>query len=183
VKILNDSVTAARALLGYKLVYETPEGRLSGYIVETEAYHQDDPASHTFRGQTVRNTPMFGPAGTVYVYFTYGMHYCMNIVTGEAGHGQGVLIRALQPIDGLAIMKRNRGMKNEVQLTNGPAKLTQALGVGREMSGTNIVQGPIHLEPGFTPEEIVQTVRIGIKQGVETPWRFYIKDNPFVSKK
>lgn len=179
---LRDCLHGARSLLGYKLVSRTPQGITSGYIVETEAYHFTDPASHSFIGRTKRNNSLFENSGTVYVYFTYGMHYCLNIVCGNRGEGQGVLIRALEPVEGMNLMIKRRNTENMKLLTNGPGKLTQALGVKIEVDGTNLIKGPISIKRGITPEEIVMTTRIGIKQAVEYPWRFYIKDNPFVSK-
>ncbi len=183
--VLDDALTAANKLLGYKLIHETPAGRLSGYIVETEAYSMEDPASHSFRGHTPRTAPMFGAAGTIYVYFTYGMHYCFNIVTGPKGHGQAVLIRAIEPLEGIEIMQRNRARGltlSKYQLTNGPAKAAQALGITAALSGTTIWDGPLRLEAGFEPEQIVQTTRVGITKAVDQPWRFYIQDNPYVSR-
>jgi DNA-3-methyladenine glycosylase len=180
---LSDSLTAARSLLGWKLVHNSPEGKTSGYIVETEAYDMEDPASHAFGGPGKRNAAMFEAAGTVYVYFTYGMHFCVNIVTGEAGHGQGVLIRALEPFEGVGLMKRRRGVEDERLLTNGPAKLTQAMGIGREHGGSNLSAGPIYLEPGVVVGEVVQTTRVGISKAVDRPWRFYVAHNPYVSKR
>ena len=175
------AVPGARALLGWKLVHDTPQGRVAGYIVETEAYRQDDPASHAFRGSTSRNAAMFEEAGTVYVYFTYGMHYCVNIVCGQKGYGEGVLIRALEPIEGLELMRERRSVSTDTQLTNGPAKLTKALGVTLEQTGSVLGEG-LHLERGFTPEMIVQTERIGISKAKEQPWRFYVSNNPYVSR-
>ncbi len=181
--LLDDSVQAAKDLLGYKLVHETSHGITSGIIVETEAYHQSDPASHTYRGQTARNSVMFGPAGFAYVYFTYGMHYCFNVVTGPAGSGQAILIRALEPLEGVAIMKHRRHTDQVHNLTNGPAKLVQAMGITKADYGANLLNnGQLRLEPGIKPAEIVTTTRIGIKQAVDQPWRFYIKGNPYVSK-
>jgi DNA-3-methyladenine glycosylase len=172
---------AAPLLLGQKLVRESPEGTTSGYIVEVEAYTYQDPASHTYKGQTLRNAAMFKEAGTIYVYFTYGMHFCLNIVTGKLGEGEGVLIRALQPVDGIELMQRRRGRTDLMQLTNGPAKLVQAMGVSRADNLTSLDNGPLRLEPGFVPEAILQTPRIGIKQAVELPWRFLVANNPYVS--
>lgn len=179
---LSDAITAAQGLLGWKLVHESSEGVTSGYIVETEAYSMEDPASHTYRGETIRNRAMFQEAGTVYVYFTYGMHYCANIVTGAKGHGQGVLLRALEPVDGIELMTRRRGLSDTARLTNGPAKLVQAMGITKEHNGTHLDRGRLRLEPGIRPSEIIQTTRIGIKKAVDQPWRFYIKDNAFVSR-
>lgn len=180
---LEDAVTAASALLGFKLIHNTPEGITSGIIVETEAYTSVDPASHTFRGLTKRNSIMFGPAGHAYIYFTYGMHYCFNIVTGPDGSGQGVLVRALEPVDGIDLMKRRRGLHNVQQLTNGPAKLVQAMGISKKDYGVNLLEGgKLRIESGDKPEKITQTTRVGIKRAVDHPWRFYISGNPFVSR-
>ena len=179
---LSDSITAAPALLGWKLVHDGPEGRVAGYIVETEAYRQEDPASHSFRGPGMRNAVMFGPAGHIYVYFTYGMHFCMNIVTGPKGRGQAVLLRALEPVEGVELMQRRRGIEDIRKLASGPARLTEALGIGREHNGLKLGSN-IRLEPGPKPENIVQTSRVGITKAIDQPWRFYIKDNPFVSRK
>lgn len=155
---------------------------MSGYIVETEAYRADDPASHSYRGLTDSNKPLFYSAGAVYVYFTYGMHYCLNIVTGVKGEGEAVLIRALEPVDGIALMKKRRKTQILNNLTNGPGKLAQAFGIDKSFNGTNIFDGPIFLQKGITPKEIAIDKRIGITKAVENEWRFYIKDNPFVSR-
>lgn len=179
---LSDAVAAARLLIGKKLVHDSLEGRTAGYIVETEAYTMDDPASHTFCGKTPRNAPMFGPAGTIYVYFTYGMHYCMNIVCGPEGYGQAVLIRALQPVEGIRLMQKRRSVSDPLRLTNGPGKLTQAMGIHSKHNNTNISSGPIRLEKGISTSKILSSARIGITRATELPWRFYIKDNAFVSK-
>lgn len=180
---LSDALTAARSLLGWQLVHETGEGVTAGRIVETEAYTMEDAASHAYGGERTRNSSMFRPAGTVYVYFTYGIHYCVNIVTGTEGHGQGVLIRALEPVQGLELMKKRRGMQDEHNLTNGPAKLVQALGITKQHNGTDIYGGRLRLEPGFTPSEIVQTTRVGISKAVDVPWRFYVAGSAYVSRK
>jgi len=180
---LSDAVTAARELLGWKLIHNSPEGVTAGYIVETEAYTMEDPASHTFGGPTKRNAAMFEEAGTIYVYFTYGMHYCVNIVTGQKGHGQAVLLRALEPADGIELMKQRRGTQISERLTNGPAKLVQAMGISKEQYGKHLTTGTLRLEPGVTPSGIVQTTRIGIKKAIDQPWRFYVAGNRFVSKR
>jgi DNA-3-methyladenine glycosylase len=152
-------------------------------IVETEAYDQTDVASHSYRGKTSRTEVMFGPAGHLYVYFTYGMHYCCNIVVGPDGHGSAVLIRAVEPIEGVEIIEERRG-KAGVEATNGPAKLCQALGIGKAMNGHDLRSGEMRLERGepIAKKDIVQTTRIGISQGKDMPWRFYIRGNPYVSK-
>lgn len=173
--------TAPR-LLGSLVSREIDGQRLVGRIVETEAYDQKDAASHSCRGETPRTRVMFGPAGRAYIYFTYGMHYCFNIVTGAEGYGCGVLIRALEPAEGLGAMQLNRG--REDQLTNGPAKLCQAFKIDMALSGHNLAEPPLQLELAeqLSNDQIVQTTRIGITKAIDTPWRFYIKDNPFVSK-
>ncbi len=142
-----------------------------------------DAASHSFKGKTPRTEIMFGPAGYLYVYFTYGMHYCVNIVTGPKDSGEAILIRAIQPVDGIELMRRRRRDRPNEQLTNGPAKFTQAMGIDRSHNGRPLQTGEeFQLLPGIKPAEIVQTTRIGISRETEKPWRFYIRDNPFVSK-
>lgn len=181
-ELLENSITAAKNLLGWKLIHKTPEGLTSGYVVETEAYHQDDPASHAFGGERPRNSVMYREPGTIYVYFIYGMYYCFNIVTGPVGRGEAVLIRAVEPIQGIELMKRRRGIDDERKLTNGPAKLVQAFGITKAHSGTMINDGALRLEPGIMSEEITQTTRIGITKAADQPWRFFITGNQFVSK-
>lgn len=157
--------------------------RLSGYIVETEAYTQDDPACHAYKGVTNRCLPLTMAAGTIYVYFTYGMHYCLNVVTGQKGRAEAVLIRALQPIEGIDTMKRRRLQDNVLNLCSGPAKLTQALGVSTKHNNKQIgKQSNLFITPGFIPGKIIRTKRIGISAGKDLPWRFYVDDNKFISK-
>lgn len=182
IEVLTDALDAAQRLLGYKLVHDSPEGKTAGIIVETEAYTAEDQASHTFRGKTARNSVMFGPAGFAYVYFTYGMHHCFNIVTGPKNSGQAVLVRALEPLEGIELMKKRRGRGGPLKLTNGPAKLVQAMGITKAHNGANLLGGSLRIEPFIKPVDIVQTTRIGIKKAIGRPWRFYIKDNPYVSK-
>ena len=174
---------AAPRILGCLLVRELDGGKAVVRIVETEAYSQEDPASHSFRGPSKRSQVMFGPAGHLYVYFTYGMHYCCNIVTGEEGFGSGVLIRAVEPVEGEDLMRANRQVAKSVQLTNGPAKLCQALLIDREFNGHDLLSPPVQLVtgPALPSENIVTTTRIGISQAVDKPWRFYERDNPYVS--
>ncbi len=152
-------------------------------IVETEAYDQTDVASHSYRGETERTRVMFGKYGHLYVYFTYGMHYCANIVTGEKGHGAGVLIRAVEPVEGIDIVEKKRN-KTGREATNGPAKLCQALGIDKMLNGHDLRSGELRLtpQPALQTSMITQTTRIGISEGKDVPWRFYITDNPYVSK-
>lgn len=183
-KILeSDSVSVARRLLGSHLVREIDGQRLAVKIVETEAYHERDPASHSYNGRTPRTDVMFGPAGHLYVYFTYGMHYCMNVVTGERGEGSAVLIRAVEPLEGEAIMRANRRGPDGVNITNGPAKLCQAMRVDRTMNGHDLHLSPLQLllQPAVPDTDIITTTRIGISKAKDEPWRFYLKDNPYVS--
>lgn len=180
------SLEAAPLLLGCYLCRQTPVGLIRVKIVETKAYHQDDPASHSYRGVTQRTAPMFEAGGRLYVYFTYGMHYCLNIVVGQTGVGEAVLVRAAEPIAGLAIMCRNRGVEDIHQLANGPGKLAQALGIKNTgLSGKILNKSSIWLEEPDEPARpagIISGPRIGIKHAVELPWRFYIKHNRFVSR-
>jgi DNA-3-methyladenine glycosylase len=180
---LSDALTAARTLLGWKLIHITAEGKTSGYIVETEAYHEDDPASHAFGGPRGRNLPMFETPGTIYVYFTYGMHYCVNIVAGKKGRGEAVLIRALEPLEGITLMHKRRGITDKYKLTNGPAKLVRAMGIDTSLNGTMINSSQLFLESGLKPRKIIQTTRIGITKASHEPWRFYIASNSYVSKR
>lgn len=179
-----DVVAVAQRLLGCELVRVLDGHELRASIVETEAYHQSDAASHSFKGETPRTSVMFGPPGRVYVYFTYGMHYCMNIVTGVVGEGSAVLIRAIEPLDGLAIMERNRKGLSGVQVSNGPAKACQALGVDKSLNGHALHEPPLQLKvrPALKPHTIVAATRIGISKDVHRLWRFYCKGNPFVSR-
>jgi DNA-3-methyladenine glycosylase len=164
-------------------------GEQSGRIVEVEAYRgAEDPASHAFRGRTARNDVMFGPAGHLYVYFTYGMHYCCNAVCGEEGVAGAVLIRALEPLSGLDVMRDRRrkvGMDDR-HLASGPAKLCQALGIDREMDGADLTDpsGSVRIvDDGVAPPiEPDAGTRIGIRMGVESPWRWWIRGNPHVSR-
>ena len=182
---LEDSaLEIAPRLLNCRLVRTIDGHQLSGRIVEVEAYDQTDAASHSYKGRTPRTDVMFGPAGHLYVYFTYGMHYCCNIVVGRPGEGAAVLIRALEPLTGLPQMQVNRHGRPESELTNGPAKVCQALAIDRSMNGHELTQAPLLLEqqPALTPSAIVQTTRIGISREQDKPWRFYVRGNAFISK-
>jgi DNA-3-methyladenine glycosylase len=174
----------APRLLGCILERQIGEDTLRVRIVETEAYDQNDVGSHSYRGQTPRTKVMFGPAGYLYVYFTYGMHYCCNIVVGPRGHGAAVLLRAVEPLTGEETMAMQRNGHTGIELTNGPAKLCQALSIDRDLNGHDLTKFPLHLyaEPALPPEKIVRSTRIGISSGKDALWRFYIKDNPYVSK-
>ncbi len=178
------SSVVAPLLLGS--ILHGPNG--SARIVETEAYGgADDAASHCYKGLTSRTEPMFGPAGVLYVYLIYGMYNCANVVTGPDGDGQAVLIRAVEPIEVTEAMKEARPKaKRAVDIANGPGKLCQALGIERTHDGLDLgaESSPIRLELGEALDEssIITTTRIGITKAVDTPWRFYIADNPWVSK-
>ena len=180
------TVELARALLGCRMVRMLDGRRLEGRIVETEAYHQNgDEAAHSFRGQTPRNRVMFGPPGNLYVYFIYGMHFCMNVVSEREGEGAAVLIRALEPLAGIEVMQSLRGPKIKgAELTNGPAKACRAFGLEREHDGLGLKGPELWLEPDDDPHNrvILCGPRIGISKSVDLPWRFFLKDNPYVSK-
>ena len=180
------SPVVAPDLLGRVLVRRLPSGeRLAARIVETEAYQEDDPASHSYRGRTARTDVMFRAPGHLYVYFTYGMHFCMNVVTGDDGEGSAVLLRAAEPLDGLQTMRRLRGTGDERLLCSGPARLAQALGIGREHNGLDLVRrGELWIGQGapVATDRIVATTRIGIRHGTERPWRFLVGGDGFVSR-
>jgi DNA-3-methyladenine glycosylase len=169
------STVAARTLIGWTLTMDGVGGR----IVETEAYDHEDPASHSFAGPTERNAVMFGPAGVIYVYRSYGIHWCMNLVC--AGPASAVLIRALEPTEGLDLMIARRGLEDPRRLCSGPGRLCQALGVTREHNGARIDRPPFDLEPG-PAVEIVVGPRIGITKAAEVAWRFGEKGSRFLSK-
>lgn len=175
---------AARRLLGCDLVRTLHDGmQLRVRIVETEAYDERDPASHTFRGPTPRNSIMYGRAGYLYVYFIYGMHHCCNIVTGPEGHGEAALIRAVQPLEGEPTMSALRQGMTGPSLTNGPAKLCATLAITSALNGHDVSMPPLQLQlnPPVPEAFITKAMRIGLKQGTKTPWRFYISDNAYVS--
>lgn len=183
-EFLNGSaVEVAPQLLGCLLERQLDGRTVRAMIVETEAYDQTDAASHSYNGKTPRTEAMFGPAGHLYVYFTYGMHYCCNIVVGEENYGAAVLIRAVEPVSGEDIMKRRRHV-NGREISNGPAKLCQALAIDRALNGHDLAYPPLTLTPRpmRSHQDIIQTTRIGITKGREMPWRFFIKDNPYVSR-
>ncbi len=181
------TLTVAKDLLGKTFVRKFGRKILAGKIVEVEAYLHNDPACHAFRGMTKRNKILFNEGGYLYVYFTYGMHYCSNIVTYKKGIGEAVLIRAIEPIDGIEVMVKNRpvGAPKMTGLTNGPAKLSQAFALQRDQSGIDLLGNEIYLLNAETvpASQIVSTTRIGIRVGVEKKWRFYIKGNEWISKK
>jgi DNA-3-methyladenine glycosylase len=154
-------------------------------IVESEAYQEDDPASHSFGGPRGRNAVMFGPAGRLYVYFTYGMHFCMNVVTGSDGEGSAVLLRAAEPVEGLEAMATRRGVTDPRLLCSGPARLTEAFGVGRQQNGMELTRASgLWLASGrpVPDHEVVAGPRIGIRLATERPWRFSIRADPWVSR-
>ena len=156
---------------------------VGGPIVEVEAYDEDDPASHGFRGRTARNAVMFGPAGFAYVYRSYGIHWCLNFVCGEPGRAEAVLIRALEPTHGLDVMRRRRGADGPRSLASGPGKLCQALGVTRAHYGLPLDEPPFELlaRPTTTPP-IATGPRIGITQATELPWRYGLEGSPYLSR-
>lgn len=175
--LATDAESAARRLLGCILEREIDGQLLRGRIIEVEAYDQTDAASHSYRGKTERTAVMFGPAGRLYVYFTYGMHYCCNVVVGEEGHGAAVLIRAIEPLSGEDVMLANRHGRGGKELVNGPAKLCQALAIDKRLNGHDLRVAPLRLLLGdpLSPDRIMITPRIGISQAKDVPWRFVLQ--------
>jgi DNA-3-methyladenine glycosylase len=160
-------------------------GETAGRIVETESYHMEEPACHAFAGVTERTRTLYGKPGRAYVYFSYGVHSLLNAVAEEEGVGAAVLIRALEPVDGVELMRQRRGLERVEDLCSGPGKLTQALGIGLSLNGTSLVDGPIALlarEPGSRAARVVAGERIGITKAVELPWRFCDADSQHVSR-
>jgi len=179
-----DASDVAPQLLGCILERTLKNGTvLRGKIVETEAYDQTDAASHSYKGKTPRTEIMFGSSGRLYVYFTYGMHYCCNVVTGPIGNGAAVLIRALEPLLGQEDMELRRSHHGR-DLTNGPAKLCQALVIDSSLNGQDLHIPPLKLMVPLRRDKVetVQTTRIGISTAKDVPWRFYYANNPYVSK-
>lgn len=204
------TIQVARDLLGLFLVHESPDGVTAGRIVETEAYLCDDEACHASRGQTPRNAMMFGPAGHAYIYFIYGMYHCFNVVTAPTGKGEAVLIRALEPVSGIGLMRERRSagsaplapqvsrtlrstktgkVPSDRHLCSGPAKLVLAMGIDKARhQGVDLRKKPLYVSDVYARHEnhvregIVEAPRIGISRAVDAPLRFYLKDNSFVSK-
>jgi DNA-3-methyladenine glycosylase len=179
------SVEVARDLLGKTLWRRTEAGLTAGIIVETEAYDgANDPASHAWRGRTQRNAVMFGPPGRAYVYFTYGMHYCLNAVTGPVGQASAVLLRAIQPVVGIELMRERRGTTiPDRDLARGPGRLCQALGITTADDGTDLTGDALWIsETVDAPDLLIATTpRIGITRAAELPWRFVVCDNQYIS--
>ncbi len=187
---LPSAAFVAPRLLGHWLLRNTPSGLSGGLIVETEAYLSDDPACHAAPGLTSRNRVMFGPPGHAYVYLIYGYHYCVNAVCRPKGTGEAVLIRALQPLVGMDAMRRSRPVRREQQLTSGPAKLCQALGIAKALDGADLCDcaSAVWVARNERAEQfaqaqgpVVTTKRVGITRAAELPLRFYLARNPFVS--
>ncbi len=179
------TIDIAKALLGVYLVHEWKKEIFVGKIIETEAYLKNDPASHAFKGKTERNKSVFNKPGTAYVYFTYGMHHCFNVVTNK-GFGEAILIRAVEPIKGIELMKKNRKTEDIHNLCNGPAKLTQAFQISRKEDELNLLNenSKLRLRIPHKKEkiQIVSAKRIGISQAKDKLYRFYVKGSKFVSR-
>lgn len=176
----------ARELLGAVLECRTDEGLASGTIVETEAYiGEHDLACHAAAGRTLRTEPLYGPPGNAYVYFIYGMHWCVNAVTRAEGLPSAVLIRALEPLEGIPLMRRRRPKaRTDHEITNGPGKLCAALGIDRRMNGLPLQRYPLVIRSGsrISDRQVRVTPRVGIKVAADWPLRYLVRDNPFVSK-
>ncbi|WP_343654623.1 DNA-3-methyladenine glycosylase [Paraburkholderia caribensis] len=172
------SARVARRLIGAILTVDGVGGR----IVETEAYDPEEPASHAFRGPTARNAVLFGPPAHAYVYRSYGIHWCLNFVCREEGHGAGVLIRALEPLTGLDAMRQRRGLEPIRLLCSGPGRVGQALGITHRHNGMSLLEAPFHVEAPQEPVSVVSGPRIGITKAIALPWRFGLAASKFWSK-
>ena len=180
---LQPTSDVARELLGGMLFRETDDGRVAGRIVETEAYVADDPANHASRGKTRRNASMFGPPGHVYVYRIHQV-FCLNVVTQPKGVGEAVLIRAVEPVEGIPIMESNRGISNLRMLARGPGRLCQAFDIDKSVDGSPLDGRSLGIERCMEPVgEITVRPRIGIRVGTDMPLRFYLAGNRFISKR
>lgn len=168
------------------MIRALPGATLVARLVEVEAYQEDDPASHSYRGLTARTEVMFGPPGRLYVYFSYGNHWCMNVVTGRDGEGSAVLLRAAEPLEGVDLMRRARGVQPMRTLCSGPGRLTQAFGISKSQNGLDLVSGEgLYLAAGerLADEHVGVGPRVGISVATEVPWRFFERDSPFVSRR
>jgi DNA-3-methyladenine glycosylase len=180
-----ETLAVARELLGALLVHDTAAGRTAGRIVEVEAYvGEEDAACHAAAGQTARTDPLYGPPGHAYVYFIYGMHWCFNAVTRRRGLPSAVLVRALEPVEGLDLMRRRRSRRDGRELTNGPGKLAQALAIGPAQNRADLTRGPLTICRGepVAERDVVWAPRIGIRVAADLPYRAYVRGNPFVSR-
>jgi DNA-3-methyladenine glycosylase len=155
---------------------------VGGVVVETEAYAPDDPASHSFGGRTSRNVTMFGPPGRLYVYRSYGVHWCANVVSDEDGVGAAVLLRALEPSVGLDVMRARRGVDDPHLLAAGPGRLTEALGISGAHDGLDLASPPFELIAPVSPSDVVGSTRVGIRRAVDRPWRYSLAGSTFVSR-
>jgi DNA-3-methyladenine glycosylase len=173
-----DVQDVARELIGATLLVDG----VGGIIVEAEAYDQEDPASHGFRGRTAQNASMFGPPGHAYVYRSYGIHWCLNLVTGATGRASAVLLRALEPTHGLDEMRRRRGLDDSRLLCAGPGRLCQALGVTRDYDGLPLDRPPFELLARERDVPVVRATRIGISQAADLPWRYAVEGSRFLSR-
>jgi DNA-3-methyladenine glycosylase len=173
-----DSATLAQALIGATLLVDG----VGGLIVETEAYDREDPASHAYSGPTERNRAMFGPPGRAYVYRSYGIHWCLNFVCREEGHGAGVLIRALEPLHGLDRMRERRGLQDARLLCAGPGRLGQALGIVHAFNGARLDASPFEVRAAAQPPAVVRGPRIGISKAADVPWRFGLAGSRYWSR-
>ena len=188
-----DAMDVARDLIGCVFVHRLPERDLAVRLVETEAYRGfEDPGSHGFRGMTPRTATMFGPAGRLYVYFTYGMHWCVNVVCARAGICQAVLLRAGEPLEGIEVMRVNRGgISNDRLLASGPARLAQAMGISKPHDAASLLRGGSFycaedsVTAAMRADEIAQTTRIGLAvgRGDDLPWRFVVPGHPHASRR
>ena len=175
---LADAHEVARALIGATLLV----GGVGGRIVETEAYDHEDPASHSFSGPTPRNQAMFGPPGRAYIYRSYGIHWCLNFVCREEGHGAGVLVRAIEPLAGIDLMRARRGLEGLKLLCSGPGRVGQALGITRELNALRLDRQPFAMLPAEQPVPVVAGPRIGISKAMDVPWRFGLAGSAFLSR-